>query len=91
MKIYPVLPLTEGACLIPDYWHELQEGVICKLYPTAQRAAAWVDYFRILESLMDKSTTQDTPPAEHRIDNANADLTCTAGLCLITIHHALDA
>lgn len=90
MRIYPVLVLTEGSSLVPDQWHELQRGVLCKLYSKQHQGKAYTDYFNIIESLSDMSSDTEQPAAE-RIDNCLAEITCAAGLCLITLRNALDA
>jgi len=91
MRIYPVLALTEGSPLLPDYWHELHQGVLCKLYSTAKKAEAFEDFFAIVSSLSTQDSDTQHPAASERIDNCLAELTCTDELCLISLRNALDA
>ena len=92
MKIYPVLPLTEGQPLLPEQWHELGAGVLCKLYAYGKEPHAVAEYMRIVKALAgNKSSGTAAPAADERIDNCLAEITCTAGLCLITLQDALDA
>ena len=85
-----MLVLIEGASLVPDQWHELQRGVLCKQYSTKQQGKAYKDFFDIVRSLSDMSSDTEQPAAE-RIDNCLVELTSAAGLCLITLQNALDA
>ena len=91
MKIYPVLPLIEGMPLLPNQWHELQRGVLCKMYSTERMHEAYTDYFSIVGSLGNQDSDTQHPAASERIENCLAELTCTASLCLITLRNALDA
>lgn len=77
--------------MVPDNWHELSKGVLCKLYSTTEKAQAFIDFFHIVSSLSTQDSDTQHPAASERIDNCLAELTCTDELCLISLRNALDA